>query len=96
MVVRRAVKTRHNHTAFVGGLSTPLSSEVSKVLSADLLSILACPACKAKVVLEESLLVCTNCGRRYPIRDGIPIMLIEEGDRLRIEPPPSSQPGRDG
>jgi uncharacterized protein YbaR (Trm112 family) len=59
-------------------------------LNAELLSILACPACKAKVVLENELLVCGACGRRYPIRDGIPIMLIEEGDRLRVTP---SQPG---
>jgi uncharacterized protein YbaR (Trm112 family) len=62
------------------------------VLSAELLSILACPACKSKVVLEESLLVCGACGRRYPIRDGIPIMLIEEGDRLRVEPKASGPP----
>jgi uncharacterized protein YbaR (Trm112 family) len=56
------------------------------VLSQELLNILACPACKARVVLENELLVCGACGRRYPIRDGIPIMLIEEGDRLRITP----------
>jgi uncharacterized protein len=65
------------------GLSSP---EVSGVLSEELLSILACPACKSKVVLENDLLVCNACGRRYPIRDGIPVMLIEEGDRLRIDP----------
>ena len=56
------------------------------MLSQELLSILACPACKTPVVLEENLLVCAACGRRYPIRSGIPIMLIEEGDRLRTGP----------
>ncbi len=60
------------------------------MLSQELLSILACPACKAKVVLVDELLVCGNCGRRYPIREGIPVMLIEEGDRLRVTPPEST------
>ena len=45
-----------------------------------LLDILACPACKTVVRLEGDRLVCTECGRRYPIRDGIPVMLIEEAE----------------
>ncbi len=45
-----------------------------------LLEILACPACKSEVRLEGDRLVCAQCGRRYPIRDGIPIMLIDEAD----------------
>ena len=32
---------------------------------------------------EEGGLVCANCGRRYPIRNDIPVMLIEEGDKGR-------------
>lgn len=54
------------------------------MLSDELLSILACPACKTAVVLKHShWLVCQNpsCGRKYPIKNGIPIMLIEEGDK---------------
>jgi uncharacterized protein YbaR (Trm112 family) len=54
------------------------------MISDDLLAILVCPACKTKVELvRENWLVCTNsaCRRKYPIRDGIPIMLIEEGDK---------------
>ena len=54
------------------------------MLSEELLAILACPACKTAVVLaHERWLVCQNpaCGRKYPIKDGIPIMLIEEGDK---------------
>jgi uncharacterized protein YbaR (Trm112 family) len=46
----------------------------------DLLEILACPLCKTKVRLEEDRIVCTQCGRRYPIRDGIPVMLIDEAE----------------
>jgi hypothetical protein len=46
----------------------------------ELLEILACPLCKTEVRLEGERLVCVKCGRRYPIRDGIPIMLIEEAE----------------
>ena len=45
-----------------------------------LLEILACPACKTGVQLEGERLVCAQCQRRYPIRDGIPVMLIEEAE----------------
>lgn len=44
----------------------------------ELLKILACPECKASLEQEQARLVCTMCGRRYPVRDGIPIMLVEE------------------
>ena len=60
------------------------------MVSQDLLDILVCPACRTKVVLEDDLLACHGCGRRYPVRDGIPIMLIQEGDQRRVEP--SAQP----
>lgn len=48
-----------------------------------LLEILACPKCKSKVILEGERIVCTNtrCGLRFPIRDGIPVMLIEEAEQ---------------
>lgn len=44
----------------------------------ELLKILACPACKADVKLEKNEIVCTKCRLRYPVKDGIPIMLVEE------------------
>jgi uncharacterized protein YbaR (Trm112 family) len=45
-----------------------------------LLEILACPACKADVKLKEdgNGLKCVQCKRVYPIKDDIPIMLIDE------------------
>lgn len=46
----------------------------------ELLKILACPACKADVELKGQKIVCTKCGRRYPVKDGIPIMLIDEAE----------------
>mgnify|MGYP005837618203 CR=1 FL=1 len=57
-------------------------------LDQSLLDILACPACKVKVVLEGDRLVCVRCGRRYRIEDGIPIMLVDEAE----PPPPGWQP----
>jgi len=52
------------------------------VIDKDLLNILACPACKGEVYLveEEERIICKACGKRYPIRDGIPVMLIEEAE----------------
>ena len=49
----------------------------------ELLEILACPQCKSAVALEQEKIVCQNpaCGLRYPIRDGIPVMLIEEAEK---------------
>lgn len=49
-------------------------------ISQDLLDILACPACKAKVELKPdgSALKCNECRRVYPIRDDIPVMLVDE------------------
>ena len=46
----------------------------------DLLEILACPLCREEVNLTEDGegLKCVKCGRVYPIRDDIPIMLVEE------------------
>jgi uncharacterized protein YbaR (Trm112 family) len=45
-----------------------------------LLDILACQVCKTPVKQEGDRLVCTQCGRRYPVRDGIPVMLVEEAE----------------
>jgi uncharacterized protein YbaR (Trm112 family) len=58
------------------------------MVAPDLLEILRCPACvqekEGKLTLEkEAWLICQEpgCGRKYPIRDDIPVMLVEEGDR---------------
>ncbi len=50
------------------------------MIDKELLDILACPLCKVEVKLEDDRIVCTKCGRRYPIRDDIPIMLIDEAE----------------
>ena len=49
-------------------------------LDEEFLSLLACPVCKTSIRREGDRLVCDTCGRRYPIRDGIPVMLVEEAE----------------
>ncbi len=50
------------------------------MIDRELLDILACPACKADVELKENKIVCKKCGKRYPIKDGIPVMLIDQAE----------------
>jgi uncharacterized protein YbaR (Trm112 family) len=38
---------------------------------------LACPACHGGVALVGGSLVCQNCGRAYPIVDGIPVLIAD-------------------
>ncbi|MBW2022722.1 MAG: Trm112 family protein [Deltaproteobacteria bacterium] len=53
-------------------------------ISKELLDILACPKCKGEIRLSdtEDGLICDKCRLAYEIRDGIPIMLIEEAKPL--------------
>lgn len=68
-------------------------------VSPDLLAILRCPACvtgptrRTDVpdpglldLVRDVWLVCHDCGRKYPICDDIPRMIIEEGDKYRNTP----------
>ncbi|GAC1326796.1 MAG: hypothetical protein NVSMB2_26220 [Chloroflexota bacterium] len=47
-------------------------------VDAELLAILACPLDKSPVTRQGNYLVCGQCQRHYPIRDGIPVMLVDE------------------
>jgi LSD1 subclass zinc finger protein len=53
-------------------------------VSKELLEILVCPQCKTPVQLtpDQKGLKCATCRRVYPIRDDIPVMLVDEA---RIE-----------
>ena len=66
------------------------------MIDKELLEILACPACKSSLKYDEAgqKLICLDenretrefkrgerCGLIYPIRDGIPVMLIEEAEK---------------
>jgi uncharacterized protein YbaR (Trm112 family) len=50
------------------------------MISQALLDILVCPACKKPLVLKNNgeSLKCNQCRRVYPVRDNIPIMLVDE------------------
>ena len=51
----------------------------------ELLDILACPKCKGDIRLNasESGLICDNCKLLFHIKDGIPVMLIDEAEALK-------------
>lgn len=54
--------------------------EPSMPIPKELLEILVCPVCKADLELkpDESGLKCTKCKRVYPVRDNIPVMLVDQ------------------
>jgi uncharacterized protein YbaR (Trm112 family) len=60
--------------------AAPVKLENSMAISKDLLEILVCPVCKAVVELkaDQSGLKCVQCHRVYPVRDDIPVMLVDE------------------
>ena len=56
------------------------------MVSQELLEILRCPACVRDHdglldYHQDSWLICRDCGRKYPVREDIPVMLIDEGDK---------------
>jgi uncharacterized protein len=53
-----------------------------------LLEVLVCPECKSTVTVDATSneLVCDDCGLIYPIRDGIPIMLVSAARRPDDDP----------
>lgn len=59
-------------------------------LDASLLEILACPQCRSPLRADHEAeeLVCTNaaCGLAYPVREGIPVLLIEEARPAHGQP----------
>lgn len=71
------------------------------MITQELLEILRCPACVREregllTLHRDAWLICRDCGRKYPIVDDIPVMLIEQGDKwtavaeadLPVPPPP--------
>jgi uncharacterized protein YbaR (Trm112 family) len=50
------------------------------MIDEELRSILVCPACKGDLLYEETRIICRPCRKAYPIREGIPVMLINEAE----------------
>jgi uncharacterized protein YbaR (Trm112 family) len=51
-----------------------------------LLEIIVCPDCHGDLAVDEqaSELVCTTCDRAFPVRDGIPVLLLDEARRRSV------------
>jgi uncharacterized protein YbaR (Trm112 family) len=51
-------------------------------ISPELLAIIVCPSCKGELAVTPAdgavELVCQGCGLAYPVRDGIPVLLVDE------------------
>lgn len=58
-----------------------------------LLEILVCPACKSSLDVDNDNdeLICTGCGLIYPVRDDIPVMLVDEARRSSAGEPSGAQ-----
>ena len=57
------------------------SASVKQVIGDDLLQLLACPACGGDVALVGEKVVCCLCQRKYPIKNGIPVLLVEQSEK---------------
>ncbi|MGI8574306.1 MAG: Trm112 family protein [Egibacteraceae bacterium] len=49
----------------------------------ELIELLICPACHGQIEYKDrrKLIICTECGLHYPVRDDIPVMLVDEATR---------------
>ncbi|MFZ4855502.1 MAG: Trm112 family protein [Desulfuromonadaceae bacterium] len=58
--------------------------KINSIISKELLAILACPVCKSDLEpdTDRSALLCRHCLLAFPMRDGIPVMLIDQAERI--------------
>ena len=59
------------------------------MLSTELIDILVCPVCHGELLAEEGAqqLCCLHCGLAFPVREGIPVMLLDEAERITVQGP---------
>jgi len=50
-----------------------------------MLRILTCPFCKSAVRLKQDKIICIKCALEYPIKNGMPIMLLEEAKKTVLK-----------
>jgi len=62
--------------------------------NSEILSVLACPKCKSELTLSgnETDLICETCRVAFPIREGVPVMLLEES--MPLQAPSNGQQGQ--
>jgi uncharacterized protein YbaR (Trm112 family) len=62
-------------------MSSDQSQQPAPNLDPALLEIIVCPACRSDLGLHGAELVCSGCGLAYPVRDDIPVLLVDEARR---------------
>jgi uncharacterized protein YbaR (Trm112 family) len=65
-------------TIIIEGGTSAAEASARTGLNLDLFDLLVCPVDKHDLRLEDNTLRCDQCGRGYPIEDGIPNMLVED------------------
>jgi hypothetical protein len=50
------------------------------MIDKELIDILCCPACKGDLTLIDKKIVCKKCKKKYPVKDGLPVILIDEAE----------------
>jgi uncharacterized protein YbaR (Trm112 family) len=53
------------------------------LINPDLLNILICPSCGSAVRDKESYIECTACKTRFPIENGIPVLLADRAEKTK-------------
>lgn len=62
-------------------MSDHATSPSSPTISPKLLEIIVCPDCHGALALTGAELVCQGCGLAYPVKDDIPVLLVDEARR---------------
>lgn len=50
-------------------------------IPSELMAVIVCPECRGELAPGETVLTCRECGLVYPVRDGIPVLLVDEATR---------------
>ena len=58
--------------------TNPATGADSPTIDPALLAIIVCPACRSSLDVVGAELVCSGCGLAYPVRDDIPVLLVDE------------------
>src|SRR5262249_61066234 len=77
---RRLICTRDSpaHSSSSNESSGQIPHGGPTMIDEELRAILACPACKGELIFEENRIICPECKKAYPLRTGIPVMLLNK------------------